>query len=209
MNDYMFLIKSWSLTKQYEDHVRTYNGLGTMFAGSVYGLIALFYCLVGPGALLAALTVSLVLMWLVGKGFLQRHFYNAFGQEDDESVARVTPFSKKLLVILSTGLVLCFWAVLLLTGHLLTPHLWLCDFIISCLPIITWKYLRTWFDFMTGFNLWLLGAAASIGHPFGLTAQALSDLLAFGIVLFFLGLWLHLDYHRIVNAVKELKHGYQ
>lgn len=202
-----FITKARSLRKQYVDHVRNYNGLGIMLAGAIYVMIGILNCFIRPGVLADVLTIALVLVWTFSKEVIQRKCYTDF-EPIREPISRFTSLVKKLPVVGMIGFALVIWTYLILNGKIHNLYLWPSLLVISGLYRITWWFLRTPIDFVIGFYLWFLCAAAINGQPLGLSAQDLASLLMIGVILVPFGLWLHLDYVRIVRATKELRHVY-
>ena len=205
MNDYVytFIRQGQPLRKQYAD--TTLSGLDFMLTGGVYCLICIIYCFIGPGTLMTFLTVFLVSVWTLGKKFIQNAHLSDF-ETVREPTSRFKHWIKKLVVVLMMGLALYLWAFLILTGHI---NRWPSLLVISFMPFIILWYLHTPLDFVAGFYFWFLCAMDINGQPLGSTIQDLSAAFLMGVAPSFIGILLHLDYHRMVKKVKELRYDYR
>lgn len=202
-----FVKRAQSLRKRYNYWLQTSSGLGHMLAGGICILVCVVNWLIGSGLLNAVIIFCLVLMWIAGKEVIKRHYCNTY--EDDDVDTKHIPWHMRVChgaAIVLTGLfALDWWAIRILSGNTWALNHVIPLVIISVLPWITKRYLRSPIDFVAGFFLWVICAAASTGLPLGLSSEGLSTLLMLGLALIVIGGWDHLEYCQIVKEVKELR----
>ncbi|QBD76866.1 hypothetical protein EPA93_12970 [Ktedonosporobacter rubrisoli] len=155
------------LTQEYASYSQSKGGLGHVLGGVVGLAIYLLNGLVGPGLLTAILTIALTLSWLFGKEILRRLLYRKFGQAQEIWTAEARKWHRGtiIFIILIFAIV---GIVYIWLSRMSKPSDWLYMLFVVAMPLIAWRYLRTWEEFSVGIFLLCACAVTGGGGAYGL-----------------------------------------
>jgi len=153
------------LSQEYASYSRSRGGLGNVLGGVAGLIIFAALWLLGPGGVMAVITVGLTVAWLVGKEVIRQRIYRPFGEARE-----AWPEAQRRGHLVTVGLitaVLAVFLVMIVAHSLITSGPWsvAAPYALFCLvtPWIAWRYLRTANELMVGVYLLFSYAITSAG----------------------------------------------
>lgn len=192
------------LSQEYASYSQSRGGLGNVLGGVAGLLIFAALWLLGPGVVMAVITVGLTMAWLVGKEVIRQRLYRPFGEARE-----AWPEDQRRCHLGAVGLITAALAVFLvmIIAHSLTtgaPWSVTAPYALFCLvtPWIAWRYLRTTNELVVGFYLLFSCAITSAGFtPDRLITVAL--LPAYAALLVIFGLREHRQFQDLAHRLRS------
>ena len=191
------------LTREYASFSQRRSGLGNVLGGVAGVLIFLALWLLGPGAVTAAITLGLTVVWLVGKEVIRQRLYRPFG--DAREFWPEPERRSHRIIVCVLAIFLAGFAVAIVVHTVTASASWAIavPYLLFCLvtPWITWRYLRTANEGVVGLYLLFASAVTCAGFvPDPLLFAAILPL--YSVLLIGLGLREHRQFQQVAVGLR-------
>jgi hypothetical protein len=192
--------------EQYASFSQTHGGLGNILGGGVFIAVHFVTWYIKPGIVFATLIFSLAAIYLIGKEVIRKTVYLRFGNPREIWSKGVT-FCHTGMIISFAILALTGWLTRILKGTITLQQLILL-LLLTGIPVIIWRCMRSLVDFIAGFLLLDACLFAASGQQLSFMVQYPLAFPLIGLGLAVIGFFEHREYGEYLKQSNGVQNVY-